>query len=119
MTNSGILGVRCLLSYALRRVLVPEVLGYGNWYEAKAWALTIGAKASYITGFNAPLEKKTYPGFDFLNMGSDDRKLKEIKNGHLTMVAFSSSLSMRPPQKRTHCCSHRASRLPVYHQIHH
>jgi light-harvesting complex I chlorophyll a/b binding protein 1 len=92
--------------------IVPEILGYGNWYEAQAWALTPGAKATYIgmenplsfvqvaifmtvsfgaaEGFraNAPLEKKTYPGFDFLNMDSDDRKLKEIKNGRLAMVAF-------------------------------
>ena len=36
----------------------------------------------------APKDKKIYPGFDFLNQNSEEKKLKEIKNGRLAMVAF-------------------------------
>lgn len=35
-----------------------------------------------------PRHKPACIGFDFLKLDNDDRKLKEIKNGRLAMVAF-------------------------------
>ena len=108
--------LRCILIDAPLRLgaagaLAPELLGYGDWVQAQEWAVK-GGKATYFGAENpldltqvilfmtiafaaaegaraeAPKDKKIYPGFDFLNMTTEEKKLKEIKNGRLAMVAF-------------------------------
>jgi len=99
---------------AVAGCLAVDVLGYGNWYDAPLSALN-GGKATYfgaespfdlntLIGIEAVLmagaeiyrneetdaEKRIYPGgaFNPAGLGGDDKRLKEIKNGRLAMLAF-------------------------------
>jgi len=104
-------------------IIATEAFGYGNWIDAPNWALKEGEHATYfgtdlgptqlsitaiveVVGFTIAeglraaepnTAKRMYPGFDpaGLAKGADfeERKLKEIKNGRLAMVAMAGIFS--------------------------